>query len=108
MTRAQSCEAFRAELCFCECRLCQVIKLRLIRRVGLGRGSALDSLRLARAFFLPFSVLRPSFWSFPFQDPRPVELDVGFVLFDQLDRFFVERRSADAYSGGRAEPVQNA
>ena len=42
------------------------------------------------------------------QDARPVELDVGVVLFDQADRIFVERGPSDAHTGRRPEPVKDS
>lgn len=38
----------------------------------------------------------------------PVELDVGVVLFDPPDGFFVERRPPNLHAWRRAEPVQNS
>jgi hypothetical protein len=40
------------------------------------------------------------------QNPRPVEFDVGIVLFEETNCFFVDGRAPDAYTGRRAEPVQ--
>ncbi len=44
----------------------------------------------------------------PFEDPRPVEIDVGVVLFDQADRVLVERGPTDAHARRRPEPVEHA
>jgi hypothetical protein len=43
-----------------------------------------------------------------FQDPCPVELNVGVVLFDQPDGIFIERGSADAHAGRRPKPIEDA
>ena len=41
------------------------------------------------------------------EDLRPVELDLGVVLFDQADRVLVEGRAPDANPGRSAEPVED-
>ena len=41
-----------------------------------------------------------------FQQPRPIELHVGVVCFQQPSGFVVQRRASDAYAGGCAEPVE--
>ena len=41
-----------------------------------------------------------------FQQPRPIELHVGVVCFQQPLGFVVQRGSPDAHAGGCAEPVE--
>ena len=43
----------------------------------------------------------------PFQDPGPVERDVGVVLFYEADGIFIERRAPDLDAGRRPEPVKD-
>jgi hypothetical protein len=43
-----------------------------------------------------------------FQDPGPVEIDVGIVLLDQPDRIFIERGAPDTHSRGRSKPIEDA
>ena len=42
------------------------------------------------------------------QDSGPVELDVRIVLLDKANCVFVQRRTPDANSGWRPEPIKNA
>ena len=44
----------------------------------------------------------------PFEDPGPVEGDVGIVLLDQPDGVLVERRTPDLDARRRPEPVKDA
>lgn len=41
------------------------------------------------------------------QNSCPVELDVWIVFLDEANRVFVQRRTADANTGRRPEPVEN-
>jgi hypothetical protein len=43
-----------------------------------------------------------------FQNPRPVEIDVGIVLLDEPDRIFVERGASDTDPGRRSKPIEDA
>ena len=43
-----------------------------------------------------------------FQNPRPIEGDVGILLFDQADGRVVERWPADLHAGWGAEPIKEA
>jgi len=73
-----------------------LVRIRRPSRLAKGRG-------LTHSFggLTPGTVL-------PFQDARPVEINVWVVLLDQANRVFVERRSPDADAGRRSKPVEDA
>ncbi len=78
---------------------------KLLRRWDLpGR----DTHRCRLAWLFPGRAGRRSRLFLAIEDLRPVELDVGVMLFDQADRVLVDGRAPDANSGRSPEPVEDS